>query len=88
MNFELYEENNIYETFIHDTKPTKTYAFSPKIYPVFDKVCEVIDTMPKKSSIYIGANGFYSSVYFYKCSKGIVYIFLVGIDGIIEYYLL
>ena len=92
MNFKMLteqlEEINIFEQHIINSMPSKIYAFSPKIYNTFNDVSQNINNLPKYSLVYIGNDSFFSAVYFYRCSKNIVHIFLIGINGIQEHYLL
>lgn len=88
IKFNNFDENNEFETYIMNNEPSETYAFSPKIHNFFDKVSKNTNILPIYSLTYIGNDSFFSSVYFYKCSKDIVYIFLVSHNGIQEFYLL
>lgn len=82
------KNDNMYEKYILNNKPSDIYAFSPRINNVFNEVSRNRNEIPKYSLVYIGENSFLSSVYFYKCSSDIVYIFLTDSNGIDSYYLL
>jgi hypothetical protein len=82
IKFDNLDKNNQFESYIINNKPSETYAFSPKIYNFFDEVSKNTDILPTYSLTYIGNDSFFSSVYFYKCSNNIVYIFLVSHNGI------
>ena len=85
---EILESSNVFEKHILENKPSRIYAFSPKIYDRFNEVIEQINTFPSRSLIYIGNDSFLCQVNFYKASCGITYIFLIDQNGIREYYLL
>ncbi len=88
MNYQQLEETNDFESYINNTELKNIYCFSPKIYEAFDETKKNINELPKYALVYIGNDSFASCVYFYRCSKNIVYIFLIGMDGIQEHYLL
>jgi len=88
MEFNQLEQTNIFEEHITNNNPCEIYAFSPRIYSVFNEVSRNIENLPKYALAYIGNDSFSYTVHFYKCSNDIVYIFLIGMDGIKEHYLL
>lgn len=88
MDFEQLDKTNIFEDYINNENPSKKCAFSPRIHKVFNEVSANINNIPMYTLVYIGFDSFSHTVYFYKCSKNITYIFMIGIDGIKEYYLL
>ena len=83
---EVLESSNIFESYISTNKPEDVYAFSPKIYDRFKEICDKINVFPTKSLIFIGFDSFLCHVSFYKAICGVTYIFLIGQDGIREYY--
>ncbi len=88
MDFQQLEETNEFESYVNNKTPHESYCFSPRIAKTFDEVYKNINKLPKYALVYIGFNSFCSVVHFYRSSKDIVYIFLIGMNGIEEHYLL